>query len=53
MTSPFIACTAQRELREIYRAFKERGNGLLKEDRVARFSATTLPFAASENADVR
>jgi hypothetical protein len=27
--------------------------GVLNEDRVARFSATTLPFPASENADVR
>jgi hypothetical protein len=36
-----------------YSAFKERGNGLLNEDRVARFSATSLPFPASENADVR
>jgi hypothetical protein len=26
----------------IYSAFKERGNGLLNEDRVARFSVTTL-----------
>jgi hypothetical protein len=33
--------------------FKERGNGVLNEDRVPRFSATTLPFPASENADVR
>jgi hypothetical protein len=36
-----------------YSAFKYQGNGLLSEARVARFSATTLPFTASENADVR
>jgi hypothetical protein len=36
-----------------YGAFKERGNGVLNEDRVVRFSATTLPFPASENAYVR
>jgi hypothetical protein len=38
---------------DIYGAFKEGGNGVLNEDRVARFYATTLPFPASENADVR
>jgi hypothetical protein len=37
----------------IYSAFNHRGNGLLNADRVARFSATALPFAASEKADVR
>jgi hypothetical protein len=36
-----------------YGAFKERGNGVLNEVRVAHFSATTLPFPASENADIR
>jgi hypothetical protein len=36
-----------------YSAFKERGHWVLNEDRVARFSATTLPFHASENTDVR
>jgi hypothetical protein len=36
-----------------YSAFNHQGNGLLSADRVARFSATALPFAASEKADVR
>jgi hypothetical protein len=40
-------------IRVLYRAFNERGNGVLNEDRVGRFSATVLPFPARENADVR
>jgi hypothetical protein len=47
------AATSTRSLFEKYRMFNHRGNGLLNEPRVARFSATALPFPASENADVR
>jgi hypothetical protein len=36
-----------------YRVFNHGGNGVLNEPRVARFSATTLHFPTSENADVR
>jgi hypothetical protein len=34
----------------IYRVFNHRGNGLLNEPRVARFSATALPFPAGGEA---
>jgi hypothetical protein len=37
----------------LYGAFKERVNGVLNEDRVARFSATAMPFPANENVDFR
>jgi hypothetical protein len=37
----------------IYRVFNHRGNNLLNKPRVARFSATALPFPASKNTGVR
>jgi hypothetical protein len=36
-----------------FEVFNHRGNGLLNELRVARFSAAALPFPGNESADVR
>jgi hypothetical protein len=37
----------------LYSAYNQGGNGIFIEGRVTRFSATTVPFPASENAVVR
>jgi hypothetical protein len=36
-----------------YTAFRQGGNGIFIERRVAHFSASTLPFPASDNAVIR